>query len=216
MIEDRLGFSLTVPDSWFELDVRPAIRDAAIQALVRERLVAQPELWTHRSEVVRLLRRTARQAWQSGARYCAALVLPTADGPLTAAVTVTLLAAPADAPQPELDRVEDLLHRLTPRPARQDDEPWTQVGVVELPEVGTAARSHGVEDVELPDGAGWIRSVLMQTFVPVPGTAHVLLVSCSSPVLPLAETWFDLFDAITGTFRLVERPEPATVKGRPG
>jgi hypothetical protein len=47
-----------------------------------------------------------------------------------------------------------------------------------------------------------IRVVLMQTFVIQPGRNRVIIVSCSSPVLPIADAWFDVFDAITGSLRL--------------
>jgi hypothetical protein len=39
----------------------------------------------------------------------------------------------------------------------------------------------------------------MQTLVPLPGVDRVLVLTCSSPVLPLAEDLLDLFDAISGT-----------------
>jgi hypothetical protein len=60
-----------------------------------------------------------------------------------------------------------------------------------------------VEDLALPDGSGHIRSVVMQTFVPVPDDRRVMIVSCSSPVVLLAEDLLDLFDAITSTFHPV-------------
>lgn len=50
--------------------------------------------------------------------------------------------------------------------------------------------------------------VFMQTFVPVPGSDALALVSCSSPVLPLVETWLNLFDAIASTFDFVETRAP--------
>jgi hypothetical protein len=71
-------------------------------------------------------------------------------------------------------------------------------------------RTSGVEDVELPDGSGWIRSVVMQTIIPVPDTEKVTMVTLSSPSLALAEEFLDLFDAVTGTFRFVT-DEPADV-----
>ena len=43
----------------------------------------------------------------------------------------------------------------------------------------------------------------MQTFVPFPGPTltRVAIITGSSPILPLADELFDLFDAITSTFR---------------
>lgn len=206
-----VGFALTVPASWYEIELRPGLREPAIRSLVDARVRDVPQLRDHRSAIAKLLRAVAGQAWDSGARYAAGLVEPTADGPLTASVTVTTLPAPPHGPghhPDDGDSLTVLLDRLTVRPLPPGSDPttraWTEVGTVDLGETGQAARVHGVEDVDAPGGAGPVRVALMQTFVPVLGRNAVLLISCSSPVVALAETWFDLFDAITGTFRVVE------------
>ncbi len=198
-----LGFSLTVPTSWFEVDVRPGRRDAGIRALVEARVREQPELWEQRTGIIRLLREQARRAFEAGAVYCACMVEPTDEGPITASVTVSLVAGPLTASSDDPDRVTPLLERLRPVEPSSPDDVWSRPGVTEIDGVGTCARSCGVEDLQLPDEAGWIRSVVMQTFVPVPDDRRVLLVTCSSPVLPLADELLDLFDAVTSTLRLV-------------
>lgn len=71
-----LGFSLTVPDSWFELDVRPGRRDAGVRALVESRVREQPQLRAERATIVKVLREQARRAWEAGAVYCACMVHP--------------------------------------------------------------------------------------------------------------------------------------------
>ncbi|MGN6253182.1 MAG: hypothetical protein ACTHNS_15365 [Marmoricola sp.] len=43
--------------------------------------------------------------------------------------------------------------------------------------------------------------------VPVPDLERVFLNAASSPVLPLADALHDVFDAVTGTFRVL-RPDP--------
>lgn len=55
--------------------------------------------------------------------------------------------------------------------------------VVSLPDAGRAARDQGVTDVELP-GGGWLRTILMQTFVPVDAD-RLLLVAAASPAIDL-------------------------------
>jgi hypothetical protein len=74
-----------------------------------------------------------------------------------------------------------------------------------IPEVGSAARTYGVEDVPVAQGGSrTLRMVLTQTYIPVPGTTdQVAFVSGASPVLDLAEAFHDIFDAATGTFRFV-------------
>ncbi len=37
-----VAFTLSIPDDWFELDVRPTTRDASIKALVESRVRQQP------------------------------------------------------------------------------------------------------------------------------------------------------------------------------
>ncbi len=205
------AFALTVPASWFELDLRPQTRDGAIRALVDARIRGQAELADHRQSVVKLLRGQARRAWEAGAVYCACMVEPTDEGPITAAVTVSIVEAPIGAGAAE-DRLTPLLERLHAKQAAGPDDTWTRVEVVRIDGAGESARTAGVEDVDLPDGSGWVRTVLMQTFVPLPDGQRVALVTCSSPVLPLADVLLDLFDAVSSTLRLgtaaPDRPAP--------
>ncbi len=198
--EGRLGFTITVPDTWFELDVAPATRDESIRRLVEERVRDHHEMWQARHGITRILRDEARKAYDAGATYAACMAMPTEDGAVTASVVVSLVRGPVGATA-EGDPVGSLVDRLVPVPPT-DDGRFTSVTTVELEEAGTAARSYGVEDV--PVDAGYVRTAFMQTMVPVPRMNKVFLVSASSPVVPLAAELHDLFDAVTGTFRLVE------------
>lgn len=194
-----LGFSITVPDSWFEVDTRPATRDASIKSLVYERVREQPDMREARPAIVKLLREFAERASAAGAVYCACMVHPTDEGPITASATITLIDSPGSAAAAPLT-VDRLLDELSNRDAQ--GRITTQLTVAALPEVGEVARSYGVEDLQLPDGRT-LRSVVMQTFVPLPGRDELALVSCSSPVLDLEDQLLDLFDAVTSTFRFV-------------
>ncbi len=198
-----LGYGVTVPTSWFEVELRPGRRDPAIRALVESRVREQPELREQRAGIIRLLREQARRAWESGAVSCACMVEPTDEGPITASVTVSIVEGPLSSRSDDPDRITPLLERLRTVEASSPDEPWSRPSTTQIDPVGTCARTSGVEDLQLPDDAGWIRSVVMQTFVPVPDDRRILLVTCSSPVLPLAEEVLDLFDAITSTLTLV-------------
>jgi hypothetical protein len=200
--EPSVGFSLSVPDSWFEIDLRPATRNPAVATLVDTRVSGIPELRRHRTAITRQLRRQVRAAAEGGAVYCACMVEPTDEGPIPASLTVTIAPGPLAGRGAEA-RFDALLASLTTKEAASEDDTWAEVSTVEIPGVGVCARTHGVEDVELPDHGGLLRVVLMQTFIPVPGRNRVVIVSASSPVLPLAAGWFDVFDAITGTVRLL-------------
>lgn len=201
------GFSIVVPSSWFEVDLVPATRHATINALVDERMQHVPQLREHRATIVRLLRTAARDAWSAGARYCACLVDPTDEGPVTASVTVSVVTGPLGVRPDEPAYLEAVRAPLTPKAAKDADDTWREVRAIEVSGAGPGVRAWGVVDVELPEDVGWLRVVQMLQFAPVPGLNRVVLVTCTSPVLPLAEPLLDVFDAICGTLQVVHATE---------
>jgi hypothetical protein len=208
------GFALAVPRDWYELELRPDVREGAIRALVDEQTRAVPDLREHRSAISGFLLKQAAQAWNAGAVYSASMMEPTEDGPVTANITVSFVPGPLTLDSDEPDRAAALLDMLEEKQARSEDDTWTRLTVVDLPGAGSVARTYGVEDVELPEQAGWLRVVSMLTMVPVPGANRIAMVTCTSPVLGLAEPLLDLFDAITGTFELLA-DEPVDDEGHP-
>lgn len=192
-----VAFALTVPDSWFELDVRPATRDNRIATLVQERVRDVPELFERRTELTRLLRRQARSAWDAGAVYCACFAMVVDDALIPGSLTVSIIPPPPSGAAPD-----DVAELLAVREAG-DDGTWQQRSIVELPSIGRVARSTGVVDVDLPGGDGRIRTILMQTFVPL-DPERMLLVAAASPAIDLAEPLLELFDVVTGTLSLVD------------
>lgn len=211
ILDSGLGFSLRVPDSWSEIDLHPASRDAANAALVRERVAGVPELADHRGTVIRLFRQFAREAWQSGAVYCAAMAEPAEGGIVSAVVTMSFLRGPPDADSDDPRQIGRLLEPFETKPPSSPDDTWTEVITTELANGSRAGRVCAVEDVEI-EPPHVARVVSMQTFVPVPHVNRVVLVSCASPAWGLAVALLDLFDAITGTLRLF----PATPGGSRG
>jgi hypothetical protein len=189
-------FAITVPRSWFELPVRPDRRDDEISALVTARMAGDgaPELREHRTEIVRILRRFARSAWDSGARYCAAFAEPSADGIVSGALTVTMIPAPTDGDDP-FAALTDSVSTLAGK------DPETHLDIHDLPHVGRAPRTWGISRVDAPDGRA-LDVVMMQTFVPAGG--QVALVSVSSPATDLAPVLYELFEAVTDTFELID------------
>ncbi|MEU3463148.1 hypothetical protein ABZ721_24800 [Streptomyces sp. NPDC006733] len=200
-LDTGVGYTLRVPGSWFEVDVRPATRAASAADLVNSRLTDLPELRERRSDIVRLLRNQAAAAWNAGAVYCAVMAETVADGLLPACVTVSFVAGPVDASSDAEDRLSPLLAPLTARTAKAEGDPWTELSTVDLPEAGPAARSQGIEDIEDESGRP-LRVVSMQTFVPLRDVNRVAVVSCSSPAVEVAPALLDVFDAVTSTFRL--------------
>ena len=197
-------FSITTPRSWFELELRPERRDAAMKDLVNERVAEVPELRDYRTDITRMLRRYARSAWNSGARYATAFASPAEGTVLTGSLMITDVPYPPDAGDDPLGSVVEHLSRTSTGPG---DETWSSVEIATIEGLGRCPRSFGVEDVELPDDVGSVRVVTMQTFVPLP-TRGLLLVSCSSPDIDLASEMLELFSAVTATLR-VRSDEPA-------
>ncbi|MFE1236606.1 hypothetical protein [Streptomyces tendae] len=198
-----VGVSLSVPESWWEFDIRPEGREATIGALVEERLAETPELAPYSADLTAMLRKMAKDAHDSGALYLGCMAENFDGVPLTATVTVSVLGAKNKqgvALSTDPRAIADSLRTIT---ARREGDAWRKVTTVDIPEVGPAARTYGVEDVPVaPGDSRTLRMALTQTYIPVPGTTdRVVLVSGASPVLDLAEAFHDIFDAVTGTFR---------------
>ncbi|WP_322768157.1 hypothetical protein [Frankia sp. Cr1] len=195
------------------MDLNPVTRRASIDALVRERTRGVPELAGHCTAISRILRHAASDAAAGGALFCGVMAEAVEGTGLSAGVTVSVLAAPGGDRTDGVagDRIAGvtpgaIMATLTEKVARSPDDTWTTVALVDLPQAGQAARAYGVEDLTLPDRAGWIRTTTMQTFVPIPQSGQVALVACSSPNMVLVDALHDLFDAVTSTFRFVDLP----------
>jgi hypothetical protein len=203
-----VGVSLAVPDSWWEFDIRPEGREATIRRLVDERVRAAPDLAPYRNDLSTLLRRMARDAYDSGALYLGCMAENLDGVPLTATVTVTLLTAADSRGVPLSTDPQAIVQSLTSVTARREGDAWRKVTTVDLPDLGPCARTYGIEDVPVDRGdPRTVRMALTQTYVPVPGRPReVVLISGASPVLDLADAFHDIFDAVTSTFRFVPGP----------
>lgn len=202
---EREGFSLKVPDSWWEFDIRPDTRDNSIRHMVNARIQDVPDLAEHRGTIESFLRRQAREAWESGAAYIGCMAEGFGgDVPITATMAVSLLTAQAEDGTRMSTVPTEIAKRVKEIVPRDEGDPWRRVSTIDIPGVGTAVRTQGVEDITYQGDSRRLRVVLMQTFIPVPGSAgRVALVTGSSQLLDLADAFFDVFDAVTSTFRFV-------------
>lgn len=204
---ERGGFRIKVPESWWEFDVRPESRDDSIRRMVSERVAQRPELAPYRDTYVAFLQKAAADAWKSGAMYCGCMAESFGgDTPITGSVTVSLVGGRTREGAPLSTDPSAVAAGLAVKEAKKEGDSWRKVTTVDIPGVGPAARTYGIEDIAVPGDAlnRTIRAVLMQTFIPVPGQdGKVALVAGSSQVLDLADSFFDIFDAITSTFRFV-------------
>ncbi|MBC2907203.1 hypothetical protein [Streptomyces cupreus] len=205
---ERGGFRIKVPESWWEFDVRPESRDDSIRRMVNERVAGNQELAKYREAYTEFLRKAAADAWKSGALYCGCMAESFGgDTPITGSVTVSLVGGRSQSGEPLSTDPSVMASQLAVKEAKKEGDSWRKVTTVDIPGVGPAARTYGIEDIAVPDDAlkRTIRAVLMQTFIPVPGQeGKVALVAGSSQVLDLADSFFDIFDAITSTFRFAD------------
>ncbi|GAB2982017.1 hypothetical protein GCM10023080_055260 [Streptomyces pseudoechinosporeus] len=205
---ERGGFRIKVPESWWEFDVRPESRDDSIRRMVAERVRARPELEKYKDTYTAFLQKSAADAWKSGALYCGCMAESFGgDTPITGSITVSLVGGRTQAGEPLSTDPQFMAGQLAVREAKKEGDAWRKVTTVDIPGVGPAARTYGIEDIPVPGDSlnRTIRAVLMQTFIPVPGQeGKVALIAGSSQVLDLADSFFDIFDAITSTFRFAE------------
>lgn len=89
-----VGYRLTLPESWFDLELHPLVREESARRLVRERLIDQPDLSAHRAGITRLFVEQARAAWDAGARYAAGFCLPANGAAITGGLSVSALPVP--------------------------------------------------------------------------------------------------------------------------
>jgi hypothetical protein len=190
-------FAFDLPGSWEELDLKPLTRDRSIKYLVDERVRDIPEFRPHRGEFVSYLRSVAAQAWDNGARYCAAFCRPAGDGLITGSLTVTVLPA-----APGGNATDDIVEQLHGRESVTGEGLWSSLTHVELPGGNAGARQFGVREVRIDGGGTAVRHVFMYTFLPVDGA--VILVACASPAVDLADPLLELFGHVSDTF--VVRP----------
>jgi hypothetical protein len=196
-----LGFTVAIPDTWMELDVDPRTRDSRIRSLVEQRVRDVPELWEQRAALTRLLRRQARDAHEAGAVYCACFVMPAGETVIPGSMSLSILPPP-----PGGGAADAIAEALPTKEANGPGDTWMTRAMVEHPGTGRVPRSQGVTDVELPGGRGWIRTIVMQTFLPL-GDGRVLMIGCASPALDLVEPLLELFDEVSANVRLIGAPE---------
>ena len=191
------GFTLRVPQSWWEFDVWRATRTGDLARLVDSRIAADRALAPHRGVLLKLLRDAAAYAERHDARFCAVSADTVDDaGTLLAIAMVFETAGP-----PGLTGVDAIAGQITARAPAPGSPSWRRVEIVDVP-AGRAVRVSGVELTDLGAGRS-LDTVTMQTLVPVPDGDGVLNVVLTSPQVQLTEPMLDLFEAVSDTLSFV-------------
>lgn len=207
---DVIGINIQVPSTWYEFDVHPATVNRSIREVVAKRVKERPELAEYQAELIRTLKKVAREARRNRVVYSGSMCEIVDGEPMVASLMVSVPEVVNETTgESAVTSLDALMSILTPMdPGRRPTDPWRRVGLVDLPEAGRAARTEGIEDIEIPDDNRSYRAVMMQTFVPFPGSdPKVAVISASTPQLALVEPMLQLFDLITSTFRFVRRAD---------
>lgn len=206
-------FSLRVPPSWVQFDIRRATRTGELTRIVDDHLAKLPNLKSHRRVILKALRRFAEEAESAGAVLCAAAVDEQGpDGALLATLTVFVTEG---MPEPALNTVPAIAAQLpaTPRPdpgpdpdtddARESD--WREVRIIEIP-AGEAVRVRSVTTLAGAADAEPVRLVSMDTLLPLPGQDRILNVVLTSPHVNLVDELLEVFDLISETVAWEDTP----------
>ena len=195
-------FRLALPATWIRLDLNPRSRKDNIDKLVRERLAAEPNAKKYWRAVASLLDQVAVQAVDSGAVRAWLYTDRIGDKPLSATLLVSI--APFNSHREGMAPVDLISERLSRHGAAGGRSSSTSI--VDLP-TGLGVRFRRRLPVDIPGAGKSVEAETVQYWVPVPGVDAVLVLSFSSPILPLAESFVELFDAIAGTLQWREERE---------
>lgn len=209
-------FSMAVPGDWTVLPLDAKNRDRRIAGLV-ERLVGKSDRVAHiRRQTIVQLRRYAADAAERGA-FFAAMHSRVAGGlPMSATVMVSLLPQSTDAAGNVLPDAAAMASVLTSGGERSGESEVVEHSVVDL-QVGQAARVRrrtvidGVQDEEGRVAHG----MSVDFFVPLPQAERTLALVFSTPILPLADAYAELFDLMAASAKwLPARAAPGGPEGR--
>ncbi|GAB3276063.1 hypothetical protein [Kineosporia babensis] len=187
---------IDLPDAWNLVDLTG-------EELARTRAAAlargsEPREKARINDMFRQGREITRSARKQGALLAAGTVTQYDDGLFMAWGMVFAVSTPEgqELTLPVLSRQLGLT-REGVAPADR------QILAAQIPAVGTVARVTGTETARLTADVD-TKLLAMHTMIPVPGRSNdYLVVTMASPNLPLKDAVYDLFDAVTSTFRFV-------------
>ena len=184
--------TLVTPEDWYRL---PLLEESALKRAVTEyagrQFRGKDDRPTLRRELVDALLSEAHRAREGGAVDMYLSGLPVGGIPLAISLVVTLVPVPSEG----AGSVDEWA------PGFDDD--GVQATVVELP-AGRAVRRQRVDAVDLgtlaEPGTPPLDTLLVDYLLPGPG-GTALLLTFSSPLVPVAEALAELFEAVAGTVR---------------
>jgi hypothetical protein len=227
--EAAARFRVLLPATWMILPLAPEGRHQKIRRLVRRRVGTSDELAGARYQAALELERAAEAAVDAGVFFAATYDELFEDVPVSASLTVSVTPTglstgspdrsnlppgdvSGDAPrgqegqegqdQPEGERDRSQLAQLMVERLEKDRTDHHELSVREIP-LGPAVRcrSHARAELYGSDGRE-LRPATLQYLVPLASSDHMLVMSFSTPILPLADRFAELFDAMARTARI--------------
>ncbi|MFE7404023.1 hypothetical protein [Streptomyces sp. NPDC057557] len=195
-------FGIAIPENWTEYDLHGDTLAERRAEMLRH--APQKETRDAINHTFRSARRIMEGARRRGAVYAAGTTSMYEDGLLMAGLMVFSVKPPPG----EDFSAKGIAEQFSATGRRRENTTRT-LTTATLPGVGPVGRMAGIEETEIADGVSY-KMVVTHTFVPVPGGERVLVITCFSPNIPLAEPLYDLFDAITSTLAFGEK-EPLAV-----
>lgn len=191
-------FLLDVPDLWDQVDLSgEELAKVRAQALAT---TDDPRERMRINDMFRQAREISRAARRQGALLAAGTATVYDEGLFMAYGMVFAVTTP-----PGQELTLPVLSAQVGVSAATGTAPRDRIiSSVRLPHVGTVARVTGTETTRLTGDID-VKLLTMHTMMPVPGRAEdFLVVTLASPNLPLKNEVYDLFDAITSTFRFTD------------
>jgi hypothetical protein len=211
------------------LPLAPEGRHQKIRRLVRRRVGTSDELAGARYQAAMELERAAEAAVEAGVFFAASYDELFEDVPVSASLTVSVTPTglstgrpngsnlpPGDVSgdasrgqegqdeqeQPDGARDRSQLVQLMVERLAKDRTEHDELSVTEIPLGPTVrCRSHAHADLFGSDGRE-LRPATVQYLVPLTTSDHMLVMSFSTPILPLADRFTELFDAMARTARI--------------
>ncbi|WP_329295657.1 hypothetical protein [Streptomyces sp. NBC_01455] len=190
-------FLLDIPDSWQQIDL-----SGEDMARVRAEALAStddPRRTAEINDMFRQGREVTRAARRSGALLATGTATMYPDGLFMAYGMVF----PVITPTGQVLTLAVLSAQVGVSSATGMAPKDRVITSVKVPHVGSAARVTGTEVTRLTGDIS-VKLLTMHTMMPVPETTQDFLeVTLASPNLPLKNEVYDLFDAVTSTFRFI-------------
>jgi hypothetical protein len=196
--------AMVTPGDWIVLPLDPKTRDKRIAHLVEREVGKEDRVaWLRRQTTVEL-RKVADQARQRGAFFAAISSQIAGDRPMAASVLALMMSASDE-------REAELLHDPEAMALVLDaEEPGAETlerSTVDL-RIGRAVRLRRRVGTGITDQEGReAPAENVQFFVPLPEVDRLLALVFSTPILPLADAYAELFDAMAASASWVEAPD---------